>query len=119
MALTIGRRGAPALCILGRPYSLGGTATVLHINFLVSLGNVENFTAQLIWRRNLDVGSLFIFLYVAGSKRLRSFSLIKFVYVVSIISHRPWPSSPDSNFMHNAGRESLRLFLKRVGIRRE
>ena len=28
-----------------------------------------------------------------------------------IISHRPRPSSPDSSFMHNAGRESLRQFL--------
>jgi len=44
MALTIGRRGAPALCILGRPYSLGGTASVLHMIFLVSLGNVYEQT---------------------------------------------------------------------------
>ena len=29
------------------------------------------------------------------------------------ISHRPWPSSPDSNFMDNAGRESLRQFHNR------
>ena len=34
MALTIGRRGAPALCILGRPSSMGVTASVLYMNML-------------------------------------------------------------------------------------
>ena len=31
-----------------------------------------------------------------------------------MISHRPRPSSPDSNFMHNAGRESQRQFRNKT-----
>jgi hypothetical protein len=68
MMLSMGHRR-----ILGRFYSLGGTASALQINFFVSLGRVEDFT--MIWHKNLDVGFLCNFMYVAGSNRLHNFSL--------------------------------------------
>ena len=73
--LTIGLRGAPSLCIFGKPYSLGGLEPAGRNHLQISSVSVDFLSRSAVFLSIESVGSWVSFLYAASSRSEAIFCL--------------------------------------------